>query len=279
MGSKVTEILLPDPFVAPKKSTVIVESPSIHKKRFIGIESFDDGGAPPAVFEGNPCHLTVINEDPSEDSLVLNYRLILKGTPGFPDGIEIHRATNTASENGGFDLLPRGLCMEPGETVELEVLASDGGEGEGEIPTDARSVKIVASYCDFPGEIVRTSRVLLTDELEDAIPAPPLGSQNSPISRSNGIPEFSFLAAQPGGAAPLSANVTIVLDSDGTIAYLGNPQVPAPDQSPNVDGTLHIEHAGITLGQKMSVRAQNATPDDVPVVALMTWMEISAPST
>jgi hypothetical protein len=276
MGTKTTEILLPDPLVVPAP-VVVVESPSLLKKRFISLESLGAEVPPPAVFEGNPCHLTVIVEDLGELGLVLNYRLVLRGTPGFPNGIEIFRSKITAGVTGGMTEigiqdLPHGLCMEPGERVELEVLADNGvvAPDPGADPTTARIVKVIASFCDYSNSIVRTKRTKLSDVYQDVFPSPPTGDQNSPISQSGGTPEFSFIANQPGSGG---TSCLAQLDDEGTTAYLLETNPPDPSVGPFADGSAPLDHTGITLDEGQRVQMLAQVGDDV--VVLTTWMQIS----
>jgi hypothetical protein len=250
---------------------VVVESPGLLKKRFVGVES---GVLPPppgggAVFEGNPCHLTVIVEDPGELGFILNYRLMLRGTPGFPGGIVIFRSAIDTSVPGFSDatahVFPRGICLDEGERIELEVLADNGDKAV----TTARKVRVVASHCDYSNSIVRTKRTQLTDVFQDIFPAPPLGSLNSPISGSNGTPEYSFYANQPGTTG--GANVKF---SDGVAeTILPNVGAPDPDVGPFTSGSVPMSNVGITLQQGMSVSAIGDDPSQ-KLIALTTWMEI-----
>src|SRR3990172_6470499 len=286
MGSKATSFALSGSPVVIPPPIVVVESPKIHKARFVGLESSEAQSAPVPVFEGNPCFLRVVNESPGgEEPLTLNYRLMLRGNPAFPAGIEIHRGVSIPNSGETADQFPRGLCMEPGERVELEVLANDGaGANGGPIPTTATLVKVLASFCDFPHEIVRTKRTLLKrDVFVDIVPPPPTGGQNSVISRSDGTAEYSFFANQNAAGKASASNR---LNDDGATVFLGKVGLPNPIGSPFVNGTVPMAFgkdtsanasAGVTLEQGMSV--QSSVDLDGDVIALTTWMEISAPST
>jgi len=283
MGLKLTELLLPSPLVIPQP-IVVVESPRKDRKRFIGVESTpaaEGADFAAGAFEGNPCVLRVINEDPGEAGLVLNYRLVLRGTPGFPDGIEIGRNTIIATENGNDAILMRGLCMEPNERVELEVLPTNGAEIA--IPTTARSVKIVASHCDYPGERLQTRRVQLVNgpDYQEIVPKPSTGRLNSVISRPNGTAMYSFLANQPGGAG--TAIEAQLIDENGIAAYLGDQIVLLPNGVPFADGTAPFDNdgfscpIGMTLEKRMRLEARNDSDPLAKVVVLTTWLETPIP--